>query len=100
MNTNTPGTSAEPGRRSENAPGTLILHPATGELLDASALEREPPENLADLLAALRDEQAKIKRAEQAVAAELEQRLTMRKRTKWLVGDYEIERSYRNARKW
>jgi hypothetical protein len=84
----------------ESSSVALIVHPATGEVFDEQALEREPPENVADLLHALREHMALVRRAEQLVTAELERRLATRKRSKWVVGDYEVERATRNARQW
>lgn len=92
---------AQAGRSEGRAPGAaLIMHPATGELFADETLHHEPPENIADLLLALREHIAAVKRAEQVVAAELERRLAERKRTKWVLGDFEVERGYRNSRQW
>jgi len=76
------------------------MHPATGEVFDSEALTREPPENLADLLLALRERQGEIRRAESAVQGELARRLALRQRRKWVVGEYEIEQATRNSRVW
>jgi hypothetical protein len=101
MSADTQTTPAEAGRSKGNGPGSaLIVHPGTGEVFDEHTLESEPPENIADLLLALREHIGAVRRAETLVAQELERRLATRKRSKWVVGDFEVERAYRNSRVW
>jgi hypothetical protein len=107
MNADTQTPGPQPGRTQatrsearESSSVAMIVHPATGEVFDELTLEREPPENVADLLLALREHMALVRRAEGLVTAELERRLATRKRSKWVVGDYEVARATRNARQW
>lgn len=100
MNTNASEMSAESPRTQGNASGELVMHPATGEVFDVGLLSEEPPEILADLLLALREHQGKIRQAEKLVNDALSQYMAIRKRRKWVVGEYEIEQGTRNSRVW
>jgi hypothetical protein len=96
---------AEGGRGQGNAPGAptsveLVVHPGTGEVFDETTIEHEPPENLAELVLALREHQSQVRKWEALVVHELERRLAQRPRSKWLVGDFEIEQGSRNSRAW
>jgi hypothetical protein len=105
MSADTHATPAEGGRGQGNAPhapqsAELVVHPLTGELFTEQLLHQEPPESLADLLLALREHQSQVRKAEALVSAELERRLALRDRRKWLVGEFEVEQGSRNSRVW
>jgi hypothetical protein len=103
MSANTRATPPEGGRGQGNGSEhtqALILHPATGEVFTSDAIEREPPENLADLLLALREQQSKVRIAERYVADELDRRLALRERKVWIVGEFELSRALANESEW
>jgi hypothetical protein len=66
----------------------LVIHPKTGEVLDA--LASTPPELLADAYAAVRAEQARLELMRRALKAELEARLAIRGVAVMVVGEYEV----------
>jgi hypothetical protein len=66
-----------------------VVHPGTGELFED--LESTGPERLADLLLAIRDKQAALKEADHVVSDEIRQRMELRGRRAWVVGDYGLE---------
>lgn len=65
-----------------------VVHPATGERLDA--LEAQPPSVLADALFALRQRQAEIRKMERQLEVELRHRMEVRGRSLLVFGDYEV----------
>jgi hypothetical protein len=66
-----------------------IVHPGTGELLEQ--LHAQPPETLADALAAVRARQAELKNMTAALETELRRRMALRGRKLTVFGDWEVE---------
>lgn len=77
---------------------TLVVHPATGEVLDE--LASQPPEVLADAYLAVKDELARLEAIRRALRAELQQRLTIRGVARMTVGDYEVGQSHGRRSVW
>jgi hypothetical protein len=75
-----------------------VVHPQTGELLDA--LEAQPPAVLAETLLALRERVAELRAMQGAVEDELRRRLAGRERTVVVFGDYEVEARPSFQRQW
>ena len=67
----------------------VVVNPATGELLEH--LDQQPPETLADALAAIRSRQDDAARMAAALEGELRRRLAMRGRKMAVYGTWEIE---------
>ncbi len=65
-----------------------VVHPDTGELLER--LDTQPPETLADTLAAVRARQAELKSMNAALEQELRRRMELRGRSLTVFGDYEV----------
>jgi hypothetical protein len=77
---------------------SLIVHPATGEIL--GDLQTAPLEILADTYLHLQDRERQAKQWRQLLAVELEARLAIRQRTVMAVGDYEIRHEAANESVW
>ena len=67
----------------------VVVNPATGELLEH--LDQQPPETLADALAAIRTRQDEAARMAGALEGELRRRLAMRGRKLAVYGTWEVE---------
>ena len=75
-----------------------VIHPLTGEVLDH--LDQQPPETLAETLAAIRDRQAQYKTAGETLAAELHRRLILRGRNQTIFGGWEVAFEQGNESVW
>lgn len=88
-------TRSQPGPR---VGADVVVHPATGELL--LDLDQQPPEVLAEAFALMKVREAELAAWRKLIAAELERRLSMRQRSVWLVGDYEVRHEAGNESVW
>jgi hypothetical protein len=77
---------------------TLAIPNRDGELLEA--LDQQPPETLADALAAIRERQHQLDEIERAFADELRRRLKILDRKLATFGDWEVERTVRRSSEW
>jgi hypothetical protein len=76
----------------------VAVNPATGEVLEQ--LDQQPPELLAEALAAVDARLAEADRWRTALAGELRRRLKLRKTKFTAFGEWEVEASVKRARKW
>jgi hypothetical protein len=77
----------------------VVMHPATGELMDD--LTRYDAGELAEAFVLIRDRKAELEHARKALDAELQRRIVERGRkpgSVWITGDYELKLG--NAREW
>lgn len=82
---------------SETVDIVRVVHPVTGEVIEQ--LRQQPPEALAEVLLALREHAAEVKRMDKLVDAELRRRLEIVGRRITIYGDYEVQvdRSWRRV---
>lgn len=81
----------------------VVVRQATGELLDrlnVDALDAQPPERLAAALDAVRDRQAELKRASDALETELRRRLKLRGRRTAVFGEWEVDAKLGRESEW
>jgi hypothetical protein len=80
-------------------PDTAVaVNPATGELLEH--LDTQPPATLAEALAAIRIEQAKLTDWARALEAQLRHQLKVQERTVAQFGDYQVTAKPSNRSTW
>jgi hypothetical protein len=75
----------------------VIVHPATGEVLED--LGRYEPDVLAEAVVLLREQQTELRRMQRAVEDEIKARIAakgMRRGRVWVVGDYELKQASRS----
>lgn len=77
---------------------SVIVHPRTGEVLDA--LQAQPAERLADAYAAIVAEQKRLKDAAAALKGELQNRLAVRGVAVMTVGDWEVGEQRGESSRW
>lgn len=70
------------------ADDVAVVHPSTGEVLDA--LDAQPPSALADALLALRERHSELRKMERALEDELRRRMATRGRALLVFGDFEV----------
>ncbi len=80
------------------ADDVAVVHPTTGEQLDA--LDQQPPGVLADALFELRERAGAHRKMERALEDELRRRMGTRERTVFVFGDYEVAARPRSRREW
>lgn len=104
MSTNTRPELSGGGRGQGNASETgqdvaLVVHPATGELMDD--LSRYDPDTLADALTLIKERKGELDRARRALDDELRRRIIERGGSPgrvWITGEYELKLA--NGREW
>ena len=75
-----------------------VVHPLTGEVLEH--LDQQPPETLAETLAAIHDRQAQYKTASTLLEEELRRRLLLRGRNQVIFGAWEVAFEQGNESVW
>lgn len=76
----------------------LAVHPGTGELLEQ--LDQQPPETLAEALAAVNATRADLDKWQRALEGELRRRLKALDRTFTVFGDWEVRAPVGRSRSW